>query len=227
MIGLAKVLLVDDEQRMLDLLELYLRAHNYKSKKALSAKEALSYMEEETFDIILIDIMMPEMNGWDLCRAIRKNSDVPIIMVTAREQKEDIVKGLKLGADDYITKPFDEEELLARMEALLRRISTANKIEVNGLLWNEDEFELSFNNKPIKLTPKEFTMLGYLMKKPNQVYTREQLIELIWGYESQTDGRTVDSHVRNIRDKIRQVGFPIEDYFITVWGLGYKWVNKI
>lgn len=227
MIGLVKVLLVDDEQRMLDLLELYLRAHKYKSKKALSAKEALSYIEEETFDIVLIDIMMPEMNGWDLCRAIRKNSDVPIIMVTAREQKEDIVKGLKLGADDYITKPFDEEELLARMEALLRRISTANKIEVNGLLWNEDEFELSYNNKPIKLTPKEFTMLGYLMKKPNQVYTREQLIELIWGYESQTDGRTVDSHVRNIRDKIRQVGFPIEDYFLTVWGLGYKWVNKI
>lgn len=227
MIGLVKVLLVDDEKRMLDLLELYLRAHKYKSKKALSAKEALSYIEEETFDIVLIDIMMPEMNGWDLCRAIRKNSDVPIIMVTAREQKEDIVKGLKLGADDYITKPFDEEELLARIEALLRRSSTANKIEVNGLLWNEDEFELSYNNKPIKLTPKEFTMLGYLMKKPNQVYTREQLIELIWGYESQTDGRTVDSHVRNIRDKIRQVGFPIEDYFLTVWGLGYKWVNKI
>ncbi len=222
-----KVLLVDDEKRMLDLLELYLRAHKYKSKKALSAKEALSYLEEETFDIVLIDIMMPEMNGWDLCRTIRKNSDVPIIMVTAREQKEDIVKGLKLGADDYITKPFDEEELLARIEALLRRSSTANKIEVNGLLWNEDEFELSYNNKLIKLTPKEFTMLGYLMKKPNQVYTREQLIELIWGYESQTDGRTVDSHVRNIRDKIRQVGFPIEDYFLTVWGLGYKWVNKI
>jgi DNA-binding response OmpR family regulator len=226
-IGLVKVLLVDDEKRMLDLLELYLRAHKYKSKKALSAKEALSYLEEETFDIVLIDIMMPEMNGWDLCRTIRKNSDVPIIMVTAREQKEDIVKGLKLGADDYITKPFDEEELLARIEALLRRSSTANKIEVNGLLWNEDEFELSYNNKLIKLTPKEFTMLGYLMKKPNQVYTREQLIELIWGYESQTDGRTVDSHVRNIRDKIRQVGFPIEDYFLTVWGLGYKWVNKI
>lgn len=227
MIGLVKVLLVDDEKRMLDLLELYLRAHKYKSKKALSAKEALSYLEEETFDIVLIDIMMPEINGWDLCRTIRKNSDVPIIMVTAREQKEDIVKGLKLGADDYITKPFDEEELLARIEALLRRSSTANKIEVNGLLWNEDEFELSYNNKLIKLTPKEFTMLGYLMKKPNQVYTREQLIELIWGYESQTDGRTVDSHVRNIRDKIRQVGFPIEDYFLTVWGLGYKWVNKI
>ncbi|MFD1851802.1 MULTISPECIES: response regulator transcription factor [Bacillaceae] len=224
---MVKVLLVDDEKRMLDLLELYLRAHKYKSKKALSAKEALSYLEEETFDIVLIDIMMPEMNGWDLCRTIRKNSDVPIIMVTAREQKEDIVKGLKLGADDYITKPFDEEELLARIEALLRRSSTANKIEVNGLLWNEDEFELSYNNKLIKLTPKEFTMLGYLMKKPNQVYTREQLIELIWGYESQTDGRTVDSHVRNIRDKIRQVGFPIEDYFLTVWGLGYKWVNKI
>ncbi|GFZ88241.1 DNA-binding response regulator [Compostibacillus humi] len=223
---MVKVLLVDDEKRMLDLLALYLRPHNYSCRKAVSAKEALSFLKDEIFDIVLIDIMMPEMNGWELCQEIRKNSDIPIIMVTAREQKEDIIKGLKLGADDYVTKPFDENELLARMEALLRRTEPLKRIEVNGLLWNEDEFELSYKNNVIKLTPKEFTMLGYFMKKPNQVFTREQLIDLIWGYESQTEERTVDSHVRNMREKIRQAGFPIDDYFKTVWGIGYKWVMK-
>ncbi|KKB34948.1 MULTISPECIES: response regulator transcription factor [Bacillaceae] len=223
---MIKALLVDDEKRMLDLLALYLRPHSFICKKAISAKEALSFLKEETFDIVLIDIMMPEMNGWELCQEIRKDSDIPIIMVSAREQKEDIIKGLKLGADDYVTKPFDEDELLARIEAVLRRMKPARKIEVHGLLWNEDEFELSYKNNTLKLTPKEFTMLGYFMRKPNQVFTREQLIELIWGYDSHTEGRTVDSHVRNMRDKIRQSGFPIDDYLITVWGIGYKWVNK-
>lgn len=223
---MVKALLVDDEKRMLDLLALYLRPHNYICKKANSAKEALSFLKEEMFDIVLIDIMMPEMNGWELCQKIRKDSDIPIIMVTAREQKEDIIKGLKLGADDYVTKPFDEAELLARIEAVLRRMKPAKRIEVNGLLWNEGEFELSYKNNTIKLTPKEFTMLGYFMRKPNQVFTREQLIELIWGYDSHTEVRTVDSHVRNMRDKIRQSGFPIDDYLKTVWGVGYKWMNK-
>ncbi|MGJ9459009.1 response regulator transcription factor [Oceanobacillus sp. CF4.6] len=221
-----KVLLIDDEKRMLDLLALYLKPHHYQCQKALGAKEALSYIKEEEFDIILLDIMMPNMNGWELCKEIRRSSEVPIIMVTAREQKEDIVKGLKLGADDYITKPFNEEELVARMDALLRRIKPASQIEVNGLLWNEDRFELSYKNYPIKLTPKEFSMIGVLMKNPELVFSRDQLIDLIWGVNSETEGRTVDSHVRNIREKIRQVGFPIDEYFKTVWGIGYKWVNK-
>lgn len=221
-----KVLLVDDEKRMLDLLALYLRPHNYVCTKALGAKEALSYIEIEVFDIILLDIMMPEMDGWELCKEIRRFTEVPIIMVTAREQKEDIVKGLKLGADDYITKPFNEEELVARMDALLRRIKPAGQIEVNGLLWNEDKFELTYKNQPIKLTPKEFALIGVLMKNPELVFSRDQLIDLIWGINSETEGRTVDSHVRNVREKIRHVGFPIDEYFKTVWGIGYKWVNK-
>ncbi|WP_010650485.1 response regulator transcription factor [Oceanobacillus massiliensis] len=221
-----KVLLIDDEKRMLDLLALYLKPHHYQCQKALEAKKALSYIKEEEFDIILLDIMMPEMNGWELCREIRRFSEVPIIMVTAREQKEDIVKGLKLGADDYITKPFNEEELVARMDALLRRIKPASKIEVNGLLWDEDRFELTYKNDPIKLTPKEFAMIGVLLKNPELVFSRDQLIDLIWGVNSETEGRTVDSHVRNVREKIRQVGFPIDEYFKTVWGIGYKWINK-
>ncbi|MCG3419730.1 MULTISPECIES: response regulator transcription factor [Oceanobacillus] len=221
-----KVLLIDDEKRMLDLLALYLKPHHYQCQKALGAKEALYYIKVEKFDVILLDIMMPKMNGWELCKEIRRFSEVPIIMVTAREQKEDIVKGLRLGADDYITKPFNEEELVARMDALLRRIKPATQIEVNGLLWNDDRFELSYKNETIKLTPKEFSMIGVLMKNPERVFSREQLIDLVWGFNSETEGRTVDSHVRNVREKIRQVGFPIDEYFKTVWGIGYKWINR-
>lgn len=222
---MKKVLLVDDEKRMLDLLELYLKPHGYLCQKALGANEALASLEMETFDIVLLDVMMPEMDGWELCREIRKFSDVPIIMLTAREQQQDIIKGLNIGADDYITKPFNEEELLARMEALLRRRAPNNRIEVDGLLWEEERFALTYQKHAIKLTPKEFLMVGHLMKHPNKVFTREQLIELIWGYDSETEGRTIDSHVRNVREKIRHSGFPIDDYFITVWGIGYKWTK--
>ncbi|WP_163970455.1 response regulator transcription factor [Oceanobacillus halotolerans] len=224
---MSKVLIVDDEKRMLDLIALYLRPQHYTCTKALGAKEALSYIEKETYDLVLLDIMMPEMDGWELCQEIRKLSDVPIIMVTAREEKEDVIKGLKLGADDYITKPFNEDELIARMEALLRRRTPSNVIEIDGLTWDESKFELTYKKQPIKLTPKEFTMIGYLIKHPEQVFEREKLIDLIWGFESATGGRTVDSHVRNIRDKVRQAGFPIDDYFKTVWGVGYKWVNPM
>ncbi|MHA6253229.1 response regulator transcription factor [Oceanobacillus sp. CAU 1775] len=220
-----KVLLVDDEKRMLDLLALYLKPHNYVCTKALGAKEALAYIKKDAFDIILLDIMMPEMDGWELCTEIRRFTEIPIIMVTAREQKEDIVKGLKLGADDYITKPINEDELLARMEALLRRITPSNQINIDGLLWDGDQFELSYNKVPIRLTPKEFAIIGHLMRKPNRVFARDQLIDLIWGYESETEGRTIDSHVRNVREKIRKAGFPIDEYMITVWGIGYKWVQ--
>ncbi|HLR22929.1 MAG TPA: response regulator transcription factor [Pseudogracilibacillus sp.] len=221
-----KVLIVDDEKRMVDLIALYLHPHDYICKKALGANEALSSIEHEAFDIVLLDIMMPEMDGWELCKEIRRFSDVPIIMLTARDQQEDIIKGLQLGADDYITKPFHEDELLARMEALLRRNTPRSLVEINGLLWNKEQFELTFKSQFIKLTPKEFIMIGHFMKNPNQVFGREQLIDLIWGFDSETEGRTVDSHVRNMRDKIRQSGFPIDDHFKTVWGVGYKWINQ-
>ncbi|ETP70004.1 XRE family transcriptional regulator [Planococcus glaciei CHR43] len=223
---MQKVLLVDDEQRMLDLVSLYLKPHQYVCTKALGPFEALNYLEKESYDLVLLDVMMPEMDGWELCREIRKFSDVPIIMLTAREQKEDIVKGLNLGADDYVTKPFNEEELLARMAALLRRSRPENSIEVDGLLWDEDRFELSFNGHSIRLTPKEFQMLGQLLKNPDKVFSREQLIQLVWGFDSETEGRTIDSHVRNVREKIRQAGFPIDQHFLTVWGIGYKWSNE-
>lgn len=210
---------------MLDLVALYLRPYDYRCVKADSGKQALELLNKEAFDLVLLDIMMPDMDGWEVCREIRKFSNVPIIMLTAREQQEDIVKGLRLGADDYMTKPFGEEELLARMEALLRRSAPPKRIELDGLVWEEEGFELSFNHQPIRLTPKEFSMLGLLMKNPNKVFERDRLLELVWGFDSETEGRTVDSHVRNVREKIRQAGFPIDDHFQTVWGIGYKWIN--
>jgi len=224
--GVHKILLIDDEQRMLDLLSLYLTPHQYQCTKVQGAREALRHLETQAFDIVLLDIMMPEMSGFELCAKIRSFSDVPIIMLTAREQQEDIVKGLKLGADDYITKPFNEEELLARIEALLRRQAPKNIIEVGGLKWDEERFELSYLGTPIKLTPKEFFMVGQLVKNPGKVFSRDQLIVLIWGYDSETEGRTIDSHVRNVREKIRQSGFPVDKHFLTVWGVGYKWLNE-
>lgn len=221
-----KVLLIDDEERMLELLELYLKPYRYICRKALGAEEGLQYIKEEKFDVVLLDIMMPDKDGWDVCREIRQYSDVPIIMVTAREQKEDIVKGLRLGADDYMTKPFDEEELIARMDALLRRTKPVNQVEVAGLLWDKDQFELTYKKQVVKLTPKEFAIIGLLMKNPGRVFARNQLIDLVWGMHSETEGRTVDSHVRNMREKIRAAGFPVDDYFQTVWGIGYKWIKK-
>lgn len=220
-----KILLVDDEKRMLDLLALYLSPHQFLCTKAQGAQQAQEELEKGSFDLVLLDIMMPGMSGFELCTEIRRTSDIPIIMLTAREQPEDIIKGLKLGADDYITKPFHEEELLARIRALLRR-TAKSFIEVGGLKWDEERFELSYEGTPIKLTPKEFFMVGQLLKNPGKVFSRDQLIVLIWGYDSETEGRTIDSHVRNVREKIRQSGFPVDKHFLTVWGIGYKWINE-
>lgn len=221
-----KILIVDDEQRMLDLLSLYLSPHGYQCKTVTSGDDALKQLEKKNFDLVLLDIMMPNKSGWETCKEIRELTDIPIIMVSARDQKLDIVKGLKLGADDYVTKPFDETELLARMDALLRRFKQGdNKVEFEGLIWDGERHELKFNEQVIRLTPKEFSMIGHVMKHPELVFSREQLLELIWGFDSETEGRTVDSHVRNIREKIRQVGFPVDEHFLTVWGVGYKWVT--
>ncbi|MFD1020335.1 response regulator transcription factor [Thalassobacillus hwangdonensis] len=221
-----KLLIVDDEQRMVDLLQLYLEPAGFYCDVATNGDEALRKLDANHYDLVLLDIMMPGTSGWEVCRKVRLNSRIPIIMITAREQKEDIIKGLRLGADDYITKPFDSEELIARIEALLRRTGVETMLEVDGLIWDETNHNVSYQKKDIRLTPKEFSILGYVMRHPGRVYEREQLIELIWGFEAETEGRTIDSHVRNMREKIRKSGFPIDSYFTTVWGVGYKWLNQ-
>lgn len=221
-----RVLLVDDEKQKLEQLETYLKNESYLCEKAVYANEALRYMMEESFSLILLETQLPEMDGWNLCEEIRKFSDIPIIFVTDCADKEAIVKGFKLGADDYITKPFDKEVLLARIEAVLRRTKPKKEIEINGLYWNEECYKLVYKKRSIKLTPKEFTLLGHLIKHPNQVFSREQLISLLWGYTSVTDERTVDSHVQNIREKVGNSGFPIAAHFKTIWGIGYQWINE-
>jgi DNA-binding response OmpR family regulator len=222
-----KILLVDDEIRMLDLLSLYLSPKGYNCIKMTSALKAIRYLDKEKADIILLDVMMPEMDGWEACTEIRNNWDIPIIMLTARSEKNDIVKGLKIGADDYISKPFDEEELTARIDAVLRRKTGHSGLTAfNGLSLNEDSFDVSYKNQHVPVTPKEFSLLALLLKNRNKVFTREHLLTTIWGYAAPTEDRTIDSHVRNLRDKLRKTGFPVDDYLTTVWGLGYKWMDK-
>jgi len=223
----TKILLVDDESRMLDLLSLYLIPRGYQCIKRTSAAAAIQYLHEDKADLLLLDVMMPEKNGWEACAEIRKKWDIPIIMLTARSEKVDIIKGLKIGADDYISKPFDEEELIARMEAVLRRKQVpSGLVSFNGLSLNEDSFQVAYKQQQISVTPKEFSLLALLLKNKNKVFSREHLLTTIWGYAALTEDRTIDSHVRNLRDKLRKAGFPVDDYLTTVWGVGYKWMDK-
>jgi DNA-binding response OmpR family regulator len=218
------ILLVDDEKRLLDLLDLYLSPKGYHCVKCESGISAIQYLENNKADLVLLDIMMPELDGWETCKRVREFSDVPIIMVTARDQTLDKVKGLKMGADDYITKPFDESELLARIEAVLRRtVGKQSKIEFQGLVWDEEQHKVQYKDHPVWLTPKEFAVLGLFLKNPSKVFSREQIILLLWGFNANTEERTIDSHVKNIREKLRQAGFPIDQFLQTVWGVGYRW----
>lgn len=221
------ILLIDDEPMMLDLLALHILPTGYNCIKKESAIDALKYLESNSVDLILLDIMMPDMDGWEACQEIRKHWDFPIIMLTALGEKSDIVKGLQYGADDYISKPFDEEELLARIDAVLRRHrSKTNKILFKGLVLENDSHQLQYNEQNISLTPKEFALLNLFLSNQNKVFTREHLITAIWGYEVSTEDRTIDSHVRNLRDKLRKAGFPADNFLQTVWGVGYKWAIK-
>lgn len=221
---MKNILLVDDEIMMLDLLALYLSPLGYNCIKKVSAKDAIKYLESHTVDLILLDIMMPEMDGWEACQIIRKNWDTPIIMLTAMSDKTDIVKGLNIGADDYVSKPFDEEELTARIEAILRRHKNGSgRLSFKGLLLDQDSYQLQFNGKEISLTPKEFGLMSLFLNNQNKVFSREHLITSIWGYEVSTEDRTIDSHVRNLREKLRKSGFPADEHLLTVWGIGYKW----
>ncbi|WP_419956160.1 response regulator transcription factor [Neobacillus niacini] len=222
------ILLVDDETRMLDLLGLYLKPHGFKCIKVQSGKEAIAYLKADQIDIVILDVMMPEMDGWTTCKKMREFSNVPIIMLTARTETVDVIKGLNFGADDYVTKPFNENELLARIEALLRR--TSNLIEkqlvFKGLEWKEESVELKYQNLTIQVTPKEFSLIGLFLKNPQKVFSRDHLLSTIWGLNSHIDDRTVDSHIRNLREKLRTAGFPVDNHLFTVWGVGYKWISE-
>lgn len=223
---MTTILCIDDEKRMLELLELFLTPHGYRCLTSDDGQKGLHLLSTQDVDLVILDVMMPFMNGWQVCEAIRQKSDVPIIMLTARSDKSDVVKGLQAGADDYIVKPFDEQELVARVTAVLRRTSSPAESSVlvrDGFILDLTAYTFQMNGQTLSLTLKEFQLLETFMTHPTRTYTRDQLLAVVWPDRASTDSRTVDSHIRNLRDKLKTAGFPTSDYIVTVWGIGYKW----
>lgn len=224
-----KILVVDDDEHIAELISLYLNKEGYETKEVYSGRKAIEEFSNFSPHLVLLDIMLPEVDGYQVCREIRKISSVPIIMLTAKGEIFDKVLGLELGADDYIVKPFDSKELLARVKAVLRRFdkkednNQPNQIVVPNMTINPSTYVVTYHGTALELPPKEFELLNFLAQHPNQVFTREQLLDKIWGYEFIGDTRTVDVHVKRLREKM-----PYEDVWSlkTVWGVGYKFENK-
>ena len=220
------VLIVEDDRNIAELLQMYLEKEGYAVTTANDGGQGLSKFRAIKPDLVLLDVMMPVMDGWSVCKAIRAESQTPVIMLTAKGETEDKVNGLKLGADDYITKPFEMKEVLARIEAVLRRssgITTEKKqrqIVFDKLVIDMDAFELLVNGKKVDTPPKEMELLFYLASSPNRVYTRNQLLDEVWGFDYFGDSRTVDVHVKRLREKLE--GVSDRWSLKTVWGVGYK-----
>ena len=222
----TKVLVVDDDVNICNLIEIYLQKEGYKVFIAHSGSDAIKIFNEKQIDLILLDIMMPVLDGYDVLREIRKTSQMPVIMLTAKGETFDKVLGLELGADDYIVKPFEPKELVARIKAVLRRYKPqTNKrvVEFTDLIIDADSYLVHFKGKALEMPPKEFELLFYLASNPNRVYTRDQLLYEVWGYDYPGDSRTVDVHVKRIREKITEHN---EWQIKTVWGVGYKFEVK-
>ena len=225
-----KILIVDDDKNICELLRLYLEKDGFRTLVAHDGEQALQCAQINNPDLILLDIMMPILDGWQVCREIRKNSNVPIIMLTAKGETFDKVLGLELGADDYITKPFDSKEVVARIKAGLRRTGDEDKAEsirevrYDKLRINITNYELEVNGEQIDTPPKELELVYHLASNPNRVYTRDQLLDEVWGFDYYGDSRTVDVHVKRIREKLEGVS---EKWSLkTVWGVGYKFEVK-
>lgn len=221
------IAIVDDDPNILELIKLYLVNEGYETKEYLSGKVMLNELMTITPDLIVLDIMLPDMDGYAVLTEIRKISKVPVMMVTAKGETFDKVLGLELGADDYLVKPFDGKEMTARIKAILRRYSDStdghDAVVVKGLAIDMSDYSLVYHGKKMDLPPKELDLLHHLVKNPNRVFTREQLLDQIWGYDYFGDTRTVDVHIKRIREKLNQDD-PWE--IKTVWGVGYKFQNK-
>lgn len=222
----VSVLVAEDDRNIADLLKMYLEKEGYAVTWAPDGGQALEKFRAIKPDLVLLDVMMPVMDGWSVCRSIRAESKTPIIMLTAKGETDDKVAGLKSGADDYVTKPFEMKELLARIEAVLRRtsgISTeqkARRLVFDKLIIDMDAFELTVDGKKVDTPPKEMELLYYLASSPNRVYTRNQLLDEVWGFDYFGDSRTVDVHVKRLREKLE--GVSDKWNLKTVWGVGYK-----
>jgi len=222
----VSVLLVEDDKNIQDLLRMYLEKEGYAVTVADDGGQGLAKFRAIKPDLVLLDVMMPVMDGWAVCRTIRAESAVPIIMLTAKSELDDKIAGLKSGADDYITKPFEMKEVLARIEAVLRRSDRgasdkkARRLVYEKLIIDMDAFELIVDGKKVDTPPKEMELLFYLASSPNRVYTRNQLLDEVWGFDFFGDSRTVDVHVKRLREKLEDVS---ESWSLkTVWGVGYK-----
>ena len=222
-------LVVEDDINIADLLRLYLEKDGFEVFHAADGGEGVKLEREKEPDLILLDIMLPVMDGWAVCREIRKSSQVPIIMLTAKGETFDKVNGLEMGADDYITKPFEIKELMARIHAVLRRSdreeqSDEKKLSFDKLVINLDSYELIVNGKKVDTPPKEMELLFHLASSPNRVYTRNQLLDEVWGFDYFGDSRTVDVHIKRLREKLE--GVSDKWSLATVWGVGYKFELK-
>lgn len=236
-----KILIVDDDENIAELISLYLNKECYETQIAADGQSALTQFASFKPHLILLDVMLPGMDGYQVCTELRKQSNVPIIMLSAKGEVFDKVLGLKIGADDYIVKPFDSNELVARVGALLRRCSSTEGeapapapsptnaahlgtyVEYDNLIVNISNYTVTLEGKNIEMPPKELELLYFLASKPNQVFTREQLLDKLWGYEYVGDTRTVDVHIKRLREKLTD---KYNWSIFTVWGIGYKFEVK-
>ncbi|HAO68733.1 MAG: response regulator transcription factor [Oscillospiraceae bacterium] len=228
--AMGKVLVADDDKNICELLRLYLVKEGFQVVLAGDGEEALARFSAENPDIILLDVMMPRLDGWQVCREIRKKSECPIIMITAKGETFDKVLGLELGADDYVVKPFETKEIVARIKAVLRRTGKSaaendiKEVSYDKLVVNMTKYELKVDGKVVDTPPKELELLYHLASNPNRVYTRDQLLDEVWGFEYYGDSRTVDVHVKRLREKLE--GVSDKWTLKTVWGVGYKFEVK-
>ena len=218
------ILVVEDDRTISDLIHMYLVKEGFEVRIAADGGNAVEEFQKKTPDLILLDIMQPVMDGWAVCAKIRETSKVPIIMLTAKSEVFDRIQGLEMGADDYIVKPFEMKELLARINAVLRRTEipndTSKKLVFDKLIINLDSYELIVDGKKIDTPPKELELLYHLASTPNRVYTRNQLLDEVWGFDYFGDSRTVDVHIKRLREKVENVS---DQWALkTVWGVGYK-----
>ena len=225
-----KILVVDDDTNICELLRLYLEKEGYVVKIVNDGVSAINAFKQETPDLTLLDIMIPKLDGWQVCREIRKFSDKPIIMLTAKGVTFDKVLGLELGADDYVTKPFDTKEVVARIKAVLRRTAPASdtsdvkEVNYDKLSINLTNYEMKVNGVSVDTPPKELELIYHLASNPNRVFTRDQLLDEVWGFDYYGDSRTVDVHIKRLREKLEGVSDKWE--LKTVWSVGYKFETK-
>lgn len=229
MVKVEKILVVDDDKNICELLRLYIEKEGFGVIIANDGQQAVEMFNRESPDLIILDIMLPKLDGWQVCREIRKSSNCPIIMLTAKGEVFDKVLGLELGADDYMVKPFEAKEVVARIKAVLRRTNKTEKEEVKEVKYdklsiNLVNYELKVDGKQIDTPPKEMELIYHLASNPNRVFTRDQLLDEVWGFDYYGDSRTVDVHIKRLREKLE--GVSDKWALKTVWGVGYKFEVK-